>query len=80
MPHHGDDGAGERQGQRQQREQLQDEQRVALQPLEERRRLPVPPARLPQEQARHHPFAAADLEEVEEHQRQGQGEQCERQR
>ncbi len=62
-------GACERHGQRQQREDLQQEQRVALQALEEGRRLAITERGVPQEQARDPHLAAPHLEEIEEEQR-----------
>src|SRR5207245_7081945 len=49
----------------------------ALQTLEEGGGLSVAERRLPQEEARQQALAAAHLEEVEEHQRERQGEQAE---
>src|SRR6185295_15084779 len=53
---------------------LQDQQRVALQALEERGGLAVAKDRLPQHEARHAALAPAHLEEVEQDQRQRQAE------
>ena len=80
LAHHRGHRPRHRQRERQQREDLEDQQRVALQPLEEGRRLTVAQDRLPQQEARHPPLAAADLEEVEQDQRQGQPEDREGQR
>ena len=80
LAHHGGDGTRQRQREREQREDLEDQQRIALQALEERGRLAVAQRRLPQQQARHPPLAPAHLEEVEEHQRQRQREGRERER
>ena len=74
LAHHGDHRPRQRQRQRQQGQDLEDQQRVALQPLEERRGLAVADDGLPQQQARHPALAPADLEEVEQDQRQRQPE------
>ena len=56
-------------GQGEQGEDLEDEQRVALQPLEEGRGLAVAQGGVPEQQARHRHLAAPHLEEVQEEQR-----------
>ena len=63
-----------------QREDLEDEQRVPLQALEERRRLAIAEGGVPQQEARDPALAAADLQEVEQDQRQRQREGREGQR
>src|SRR6266550_1938874 len=80
VPHERHGRARQRHGEGEERQELEDQQRVALEPLEERGRLPVAERRIPQEQARHTLLAAADLEEVEEDERQRQREQRERER
>src|SRR5262249_2842840 len=75
LPHHGRDRTRQRQGQREQRQELEQEQRIAVQALEERRRLTVAQRGAPEQEARHRSIAAADLQEVEQHQRDGQREQ-----
>ena len=78
-----EDGRGrprQRQRQREQREELQDEERVALEALEGGRGLAVARRRLPQQDARHRALAASDLQEVEEQQRRRQREERERER
>ena len=80
IAHQGDGRPGQRDGQRDEGQDLKDQQRIALEPLEERRRLAVAQRRIPQEQARHPPLAPADLEEVEQDERQGQRHKGERER
>ena len=80
VAHHGHRGTSKCQGQGEQRQQLQDQQRVSLQPLEEGRSLAVAQRRVPEEEARHHRLPAPHLEEVEKQERDCQepGEQRER--
>ena len=66
---------GQRQGERQEGQELEQQQRVAVEPLEERRGFTVVHRGVPQEQARHGSLAPPDLEEVEQHQGHGQGEE-----
>ncbi len=80
VAHDRDRRAREGQGERQERQDLEDQQRIALEPLEERGRLAVAERRIPQEQTRHPPLPAADLEEVEEDERQREPEEGERER
>ena len=77
---HRDGRPRERDGQREEGQDLEDQERIALEPLEERGRLAVAERRIPQEQARHPSLAPTDLEEIEQHQRDGQGEERERER
>src|SRR5213080_399498 len=70
LAHHRGGRPRQRDGQREEGEDLEDQQRIALEPLKERRRLAVAQRRIPQEQARHPPLAPADLEEIEQDERQ----------
>src|SRR6266436_1994156 len=72
VPHDRDGGTGEGQGQGEEGEQLQDQERVALLALEERRRLAIAQGRIPEEEAGHRSLAPPHLEEVQEHERDGQ--------
>ena len=72
VPHDRDGGAGQSQGEGEQREELQDQQRVALEALEEGRGLAIAQRRIPEEEARHRRLATPHLEEVQEHERDGQ--------
>src|SRR5205823_12263644 len=78
--HQGEGRPGQRDGQRDEGQDLKDQQRIALEPLEERGRLAVAQRRIPQEQARHPPLAPADLEEVEQDERQDQRREGKRKR
>ena len=80
VAHDRGDRARECHGEREQREDLEDQERVALQPLEERRGLAVAQSGRPQQQARHGLLAPPHLQEVQEDERQGQREERERQR
>jgi hypothetical protein len=78
-----DDGhhrAREGDAERHQREDLEDQQRVALQALEEGRGLAVAQLGAPQHEARHRSLAPAHLEEVEEDERQREAQGGERER
>lgn len=77
---HGGDGPRQRERQRDEGEQLQDQQRVALQPLEEGGRLAVAQLGAPEHQARDPPLTPAHLQEVQEHERRGDSEHRERER
>ena len=72
VTHHGDGGAREGEGEGNQHEQLQDEQRIALETLEEGRGLTIAQRRVPEEETRHGRLASPHLEEVQ--QQQGEGE------
>ena len=77
---HGDRGPSEGDREREQGQELQDEERIALQPLEEGRGLAIAQRRRPQEQARHPTLAAPHLQEVQHHERQREREEQERER
>src|SRR5213076_1283001 len=72
---HRDGRPRERDGQRE-----EDQERIALEPLEERGRLAVAERRIPQEQARHPSLAPTDLEEIEQDERQDQRREGKRKR
>ena len=80
LPGDGDDGPRQGDGQGDEREQLQDQQRIALQALEECRGLAVAQLGAPEHEARHAVFAPAHLEEVQEHERRGDAEDGEGER
>src|SRR5437867_2509425 len=78
LAHHRGGRPRQRDGQREEGEDLEDQQRIVLEPLKERRRLAVAQRRIPQEQARHPPLAPADLEEIEQDERQDERREGER--
>src|SRR2546428_2316855 len=78
LAHHRGGRPRQRDGQREEGEDLEDQQRIALEALKERRRLAVAQRRIPQEQARHPPLAPADLEEIEQDERQDERREGER--
>ena len=55
-----------------QSEELEDEQRVALETLEEGRRLAIAESRVPEEETGHRGLTPPHLEEIQEHERYGE--------
>ena len=80
LPRHRDRRPREGRRQGEQGEDLEDEQRIALQPLKEGRGLAVPQGGIPEQQARHRHLAAPHLEEIQEEQRDGEPSQGEGER
>ena len=80
VPHHGHRRPRQRQSEGEQGEDLQEDEGVALQPLEEGRGLAVAERRVPEEQARHRLRPPAHLQEVQEQQRHGEAREQERER
>ncbi len=80
LPHHGHRGTGQRHREGEQGQDLQDQQRIALQALEEGRGLAVAEGGLPEEEARDAHLPPPDLEEVEQEQRHREGAEEERER
>jgi hypothetical protein len=72
LPHHVHRRPGQRHREGQQGEDLQNEERVALQALEEGRGFPVAERGIPQQQARDPHLPAPHLQEIEEEQRHRQ--------
>ena len=80
LPHHGHRGPGQRDGEREQGQDLQDQERIALQALEEGGGLAVAQGRLPEQEARDRHLPAAHLQEVQEQQRHREGAEQQRER
>jgi hypothetical protein len=73
-------GPRQRHRQRDECQELQDQQRIALQALEERGRFAIAQLGAPQQEARHAALTPAHLEEVQEHEGRRDAEHCERER
>jgi len=72
MPHDGDRRTSRGQGEGEEGEELQDQERIALQALEEGGGLAVAPRRIPQQEAGHRRFPPPHLEEIQEDEGDGQ--------